>query len=237
MNPFAALLNLLIPRICHICGTQLLDDEEFVCSSCMGSLPLTGFEKYWTNKSGPNTDLNPMEQRFAAQIPLQHACAPYFYSRDTTLASLVHDIKYRNFPGLGTALGRLGAETLLDSGLFAGVEMLLPLPLHWFKKFKRGYNQSEMIARGVSKATGIPIGHHLSARKPHRSQTSLSAEQRRINTKDVFTVNDAGALAGRHVMIIDDICTTGATLLAASEVMTKAVPDIKISLFTIGVVS
>ena len=237
MNPFSALLDLFLPRICHVCSTKLLADEDFICSGCQSRLPLTGYERYWANKSGLNTDLNPMEQRFAGQLPLDHACAPYFYTRDSAIATLVHDLKYRGFSRLAVNMGRLGAARLQTSGLFDGIDILLPIPIHWSKKWKRGYNQSEMIARGISEVTGIPVGSQLKARKPHRTQTSLTSEQRRANTKDVFTVSHPESLEGKKVMLIDDICTTGATLLSAGETVAASTNDnVRISLFTLGVV-
>lgn len=235
-NPLLILAGLILPRVCHICERKLSDSERFICSSCAGALPATHYETYWTNTSGLNTDLNPMEQRFAGQIPLHHACAPYFYSKDSALASLIHDFKYRGFSRLATELGRQGAESLKSTGLFDGVDILLPVPLHRSKLLRRGYNQSEMLARGVSQATGIPLGKNLYARKAHRTQTSLSAEQRLANTRDVFAVKQPEALKDRHVMLIDDICTTGATLLAAGRALLDSSPGISISIFTLGVV-
>ena len=236
MNPFSAITDLILPRECHICERKLLPDEDFVCSICVGKLPVTGYDKYWTDKTKPNSDLNPMEQRFAGQIPLRHACAPFFYTRDSSLASLVHDFKYRGFSRLAVTLGRIGAESLKDTGFFDGIDLILPIPLHWTKKWKRGYNQSEMIARGISDVTGIPVGFQLKARKPHRTQTALSSEQRIANTKDVFRLKDPRQLEGKKLLLVDDICTTGATLLSAGETIATSLKDTELSLFTLGVV-
>lgn len=237
MNPFSSLLDLIAPRECHICATRLLKSEKFLCQSCIENLPETGYELYWNNLSSPNSSLNPFEQRFAGQLPLVHGIAPFFYSRDSSVASLVHDFKYRGFPHLAVTLGAIGASRLSDSGIFNGVEILLPVPLHWAKLIRRGYNQTEMIARGISSITGIPIGNHLRARKPHRTQTSLSSERRIANTKGVFALRHPEEIRGMHIMIVDDICTTGATLLSAGESIVEALGnDVRISLFTLGVV-
>lgn len=236
MNPFSALLDLFIPRICHVCKCRLMKSEEFVCSSCLERLPLTHYHKYWDNKKGPNSDLNPMEQRFVGQLPLERACAPFFYTRDSSLASLVHDFKYRNFPSLAIAMGKTGALLLEPTGFFKGTDILLPVPLHWRKKFRRGYNQSEMIAKGISEITGIPIGTNLKARKAHRTQTSLSHEQRITNTKGIFHIENPESLTGKTIMLVDDICTTGATLLSAGEAITASVKNEKLRIFTLGIV-
>ena len=236
MNPFAALLDLFLPRICHVCERKLLPQEQFVCTGCISRLPSTGYEKYWTNKDGVNSDLNPMEQRFAGQIPLERACAPFFYTRDSSLASLVHDFKYRGFSQLAVTLGEIGAKNLSASGFFADTDILLPVPLHWRKQMKRGYNQSEMIAKGISKFTGIPVGRQLVAKRGHRTQTSLTSEQRIANTKGIFEVKNPETLEGKKIMLVDDICTTGATLLSASGAVMASVKNVRISLFTLGAV-
>lgn len=236
MNPFAILLDLFLPRICHICETKLLPSEQFLCSGCLAKLPRTGYEKYRLNTSTPNSDLNPLELRFAGQIPIERGCAPFFYSKDSSLATLVHDFKYRGFSNLAITMGSLGALTLKDSGLFEGVDLLLPIPLHWFKRLKRGYNQSEMIAEGISAETGIPIGTNLTASKPHRTQTSLSPNQRIANTRDIFRIRNPRELDGKTIMLVDDICTTGATLLSAANAILDASKDVKFRIFTLGVV-
>lgn len=237
MNPIRAVVELFLPRTCHICGECLLSSEEFVCGPCASKFPLTGYERYWTDRKALNSDLNPMEMRFAGQIPLGHACAPYFYTRDSALSSLVHDFKYRGFPKLARSLGKRGGDILKSSGLFDGVELLLPVPLHWTKRLRRGYCQTELIATGLSDATGIPVGRQLKAVRAHRTQTSLNTEQRLANTRGVFSVTDPDSLRGRHVMLVDDICTTGATLLSAASVLLGATENsLRISIFTLGVV-
>lgn len=237
MNPFSALFDLIIPRECHICGESLIDSEEFICSDCAAKLPLTRYDAYWANHTAPNSDLNPMEQRFAGQLPMVHAAAPFFYTRDSALASLVHDFKYRGFSRLAVTLGRLGAYILLPTSFFSGIDIILPIPLHWSKLLRRGYNQTEMIARGISKVTGISVGSQLKARRPHRTQTSLTARQRLENTRDIFSLRNPADLKGSHILLVDDICTTGATLLSAGMAVAASLEnDVRLSLFTLGVV-
>lgn len=237
MNPFSALVDLIIPRICHICEEKLIKGEQFICLECRSRLPKTNFQNYWQNKTAPNSDLNPLEECFAGQIPLGRGTAFLFYTQGSITAQLVHDFKYRNFPSLARWLGSLAAEEIMPTGFFADIDAILPIPLHWRKLMKRGYNQSERIAEGVAEKTGIPVLRNLIAKKGHRTQTALSAEQRARNTKGIFHIKNPEELSGKHLLIIDDICTSGATILSASNQLLKQCNNIKISILTIGFAS
>lgn len=234
MNPIKALIDTIIPPVCHICGENLIPGEEYVCLSCECQFPRTHFENYWLDTSGINTDLNPMEERFAGQIPLERAIPFLFYSRSNITATLVHDFKYRNFPNLATRLGALAAGEIASTGFFNGIDLILPVPLHWIKQYRRGYNQSERIARGISSVTGIPVGAHLRAVKGHRTQTSLTREERMQNTAGVFGVRHPEQIDGRHLLLVDDICTSGATLLSAAKAVVAVCPKARFSILTIG---
>lgn len=234
MNPFKALVDLILPRICHICGEKLMEGEKFICMDCMHNLPRTYFQNYWQNTSGINTDLNPMEERFAGQLPLAHATSFLFYTHGNSTATLVHDFKYRNFPDIARLLGTLAARELLPTGFFQGVEMTIPVPLHWRKHRRRGYNQSELIAKGIEDITQIPVCTGLKAVKSHRTQTSLNKEQRIQNTRDIFGVKDGDILSAGHILLVDDICTSGATLLSAAKAILDVNPEVRFSIFSIG---
>lgn len=235
MNPIKALIDLIIPRVCHVCGEKLLDGEQFVCLSCQSALPRTHFHNYWQNTSGVNTDLNPMEERFAGQVPLGRATSLLFYTRGASAATLVHDFKYRSFPDLARWLGTLAARELTPTGFFNGIDAILYVPLHWRKHLKRGYNQTLQIAKGVSEITNIPVMDNLTAKKSHRTQTSLSREERIRNTKDIFDVKNAGKLDNLHLLLIDDICTSGATLISCAKAIEKACSKVRFSFLTIGI--
>lgn len=230
-----ALIDLLIPPTCHCCGKSLVDGEKFVCMLCLADLPRTLYHLYWNDHSAPNSDLNPMEARFAGVFPFVNATSAFFYNRNSSLAELVKDFKYHKFPSLASYLGEVAASEVISSGFFSGVDFILPVPLHWYKRMKRGYNQSALIARGISKVTGIPVSLSLVARRGHRTQTHLSREQRQDNTRDLFRLKNPETFNGRHVLIVDDICTTGATMTSAAEACIKACPGLKISLLSLGV--
>lgn len=177
-----------------------------------------------------------MEARFAGLVPFVHATAPFFYGRETKLATLVQDFKYRKFPGLARELGRMAALELLPTGFFTGIDVIVPVPLHWRKRMSRGYNQCEQIAYGVGEKTGLPVATNLRAARRHSTQTHLSREERQRNIKGVFKVRKAEALAGKHILLVDDICTTGSTLTAAAQALLAVCPGARLSMMTIGVV-
>lgn len=179
-------------------------------------------------------DFNPMEQRFAGIIKYERATAHFFYLRQSSFASIVHDFKYRKFPTLARYMGRLTAQELLSSGFFSGIDCLIPVPLHPLKYAKRGYNQSQMIAKGISDVTDIPINNSLKAVRHHSTQTAKSHYLRWKNTQGVFKCKKVGCLKGKHILIVDDVCTTGATMIAAAQAF-SAHSDIKISILALAV--
>jgi ComF family protein len=219
------LLDVLYPPVCHVCEGALAERERFVCRRCLERLPRTGYHR--------NPD-NPMVERFAGQFPFTHATGHFFYSRDSDFASLIHDMKYRHFPAIGNLLGRVAGAELFPTGFFADVDLIVPVPMHFLKQVSRGYNQTDHIAAGVSDATGLPVAKALCAPRHHRTQTALSREQRLANMDNRFAVADHDAIAGQGVLLVDDICTTGATLRAAADTLLTANPR-AITLLTLGV--
>lgn len=218
-----ALVDILFPRVCHICGAPLPPGEEFLCLPCRAALPRTNYHRLSPNK---------IEGRLASVASLARATSWLHYTRDSAPALLIHDMKYRRFPRLGTLLGQLMATELFSTGFFSDIDIISPVPLHLLKKMKRGYNQTEMIARGVADITGLPVKEIFKARR-HRSQTSMSHAQRLLNTKGIFSLRDPSALAGRHILIIDDVCTTGATLSSLGSLL-DPVPGARVSFLTLA---
>lgn len=221
----AHLSNFLFPPECHVCGAPLAPHERFVCTHCLAQLPRTGYHR---------RSLNPMEERFAGQFRFERATGHFFYTRDSALAKLIQDMKYRHFPAIGNMLGNLAASELYPTGFFSQTDVVVPVPMHFFKQAKRGYNQSYHIACGIGEATGLPVAASLRARRPHRTQTALSREQRRDNTSELFKVTKTMQIEGKGVLLVDDVCTTGATLASAAEAIWKASPS-TLSIFTLGV--
>lgn len=219
-------LGVLFPPVCHVCGHTLSPGERFICSSCRVSLPRTGYHRIADNA---------MERRFMGRFPFKNASGHFFYSKGSSVAELIHDFKYRGYPALARELGRIVGAELLSTPFLAGIDIILPVPLHWRKRLVRGYNQSWHFATGLSDITGIPVGDNLRALRYHRTQTSLTREERFLNTCGSFRVCDAPSLSGRGVLVVDDVCTTGATLSSVGETLAAEVPDLNLSLLTLGV--
>ncbi len=222
----AAIADFLFPRVCHICGVSLSVNEKYVCTTCLSHLPRTLY-----HRNSPN----PMEDRFAGIVPLERATGHFFYSRGSELSELMQDLKYRHFPGLARELGRIAARELIPTAFFDGIDLLVPIPIHFIKRARRGYNQTEFIAEGVSEVAGIPVDTGLRAVRPHKTQTSLTLAERHHNTNGVFRLSSKSEYAGRGILLIDDVCTTGSTLIAAAEAIRSVSPTTRISMLTLGV--
>lgn len=219
-------LNFVYPAECHLCGNKLSPHEKFICTPCIDSLPRTGYHKNLRN---------PMESRFAGQFPFIAATGHFFYSRDSSLSQLIQDMKYRNFPSIGNIMGKIAGEELYISGFLNDIDVIVPLPMRFIKQTRRGYNQSERIAEGIGEATGISIVNALKMTRRRKSQTSLNREKRLINAENLFSPRKNIDLNGKGVLLVDDICTTGATLGSAAKSLTDAFPSIRLYLFALGI--
>ena len=177
------------------------------------------------------------EERLAGLIPFRRAASLLHYSPDSEVAQLVACFKYRHCPDLARMLGARLAHEIADSGFFKGIDCVIPVPLHFTKLIRRTYNQSEYLARGIADTTGLPLCKLLKATRPHRSQTSLSHHARRRNTIGIFRLHNPGVLAGKHVLLVDDVFTTGATLYSSALAILKRQPDVEVSFLTLGLTS
>ena len=214
------LINLFYPRVCPACGNLLIQGEETVCLSCRYLLPKTHYE---------NNPENPLAQTFWGQVDFHAVTAEYFFSKTGKVQHLLHQLKYQGNKDAGYFLGQQLGESIRNAEPFQGIDYLVPIPLHPKKEHLRGYNQSFVIAQGVEEKTGIPINKGVLIRKVYTStQTRKSREERWDNVKEIFDVIDAEVFVSKHVLLIDDVLTTGATLMAAGSTLLK-VPDIIVS--------
>lgn len=220
------LLDLLAPRLCTVCGRRLSPKEQVLCVSCNMHLPRTGFLL--------NAYDNVMARLFWGIIPVERVAALFHYEADSNVNNIVYDLKYRNHPEVGREMGCLMACECNEAGFFDGIDAIVPVPLARKRQRQRGYNQSLCIAEGLSRVTGIPVYNKVIYRtKFVISQTQIGHRERQENVAGVFKLKDADAIRGRHILLVDDVVTTGATMTACARELLK-VSDVKLSLLSLG---
>ena len=175
-----------------------------------------------------------MAKLFWGQIPIQRATAFFYYEPHAETANILYELKYQNHPEIGETIGRMMATELKTSGFFDGINGIVPIPLAKKRFRQRGYNQSMEIAKGVSEITGLPISDNVIKRTLFEgSQTKKGRWDRNKNVENVFELTDGSAVSGKHLLIIDDVVTTGATIIAFTNELMKAGP-IEVSVLSIG---
>ena len=226
MNWITRILDFISPRLCVVCGHRLAPTERSLCGVCLFHLPRTDFHQKPLD--------NPMAQLFWGLAPIEKAAALFYYHPHSETAQLVYRLKYNNRPDIGEDMGHVMACQLQTTDFFSDIDILLPVPLANKRLRQRGYNQSEQLAIGISDITHLPIVSKVLRRKHfQQSQTTLNRWQRQENVTDTFQLKEEHLLQGKHVLLIDDICTTGATLIACANVL-KDIEDIRISVLTLG---
>lgn len=222
------IINLLFPRTCAACGNILLEGEDTVCTTCRFLLPKTHYET--------NPD-NPLAQMFYGQMPFHAVMAEFFFSKTGKVQHLIHGLKYHHCRENGMFLGQEIGKSLIQATDYQGIECIVPIPLHPKKEKIRGYNQSHVIAEGISEIMNVPIAEKCLVRSVFTdTQTKKSREDRYQNVKDIFEVRNPSQLAGKHILLVDDVLTTGATLMSAGKALLH-VEGIKISVATVACAS
>ena len=220
------LLDLISPRLCVVCGHRLSVSEEILCTKCLLHLPRTGFHL--------NAYENDMAKLFWGQIPIERATAFFYYEAHADTANIIYELKYKHHPEIGEVVGRMLAKEIQPSGFFDGIDGIVPVPLAKKRLRQRGYNQSMEIARGVAAISRLPIFDKAVSRLFFEgSQTNKGRWDRNANVEKVFELADADAIRGRHLLLIDDVVTTGATMMACARELLKA-GDVKVSVLALG---
>ena len=220
------LLDLISPRLCVVCAQRLTVSEETICSKCNLHLPRTGFQQ--------DPYENEMAKLFWHQIPIERATALFYYEAHSETANILYELKYKSHPEIGEVMGRMMAKELQPFGFFDEIDGIVPVPLANKRLRQRGYNQSLEIARGISEMTGLPIYNKVVRRNAFEgSQTNKGRWERNENVEGVFELKDATAIQGKHILIVDDVVTTGATVIACAQELCKA-GSIKVSVLALG---
>jgi len=222
---YHSLLSICYPDLCVPCGELLVKGEEALCLNCLYNLPKTNFHLQ---------NDNPVEERFWGKIQLFRATAFFYFEKGSNFQKLLHNLKYKNDKNLGYVLGKYAAADLMESPDFLTVDTIVPVPLHQNKLKTRGYNQSEWIGKGLSEIMNIAQDStNLIREKENPSQTNKSVFERYENTEGIFDIKDKALFEGQHILLVDDVLTTGSTLEACVHALKKT-KDIKISIFTLA---
>ncbi|MBP3259639.1 MAG: ComF family protein [Prevotella sp.] len=223
---WSRILDFISPRLCVVCGERLAVTERTLCACCTLHLPYTAYQFTPTD--------NPMCQLLWKLSRVERAAALLHYEPRSELAAVVYQLKYGDRPDIGEDMGALMGRELQRAHFLDGIDVLVPVPLTWWREQQRGYNQSERLAVGISDVTGLPIARKALRRKRFlQTQTHLNRQERQENVSDMFELRDGRQVEGRHVLLVDDICTTGATLTACANAL-SAVPGVRVSVCTLG---
>jgi ComF family protein len=218
-----SLLHLLFPHVCAGCGSDLVNDNRSLCLKCMDAMPETNFELY------PN---NPVEKKFWGRLPVNQATAQYYFTRESLMQQLMHQFKYRGNKELGLQLGQLMGDSLYQSGRF-NVDALVPLPLFASKERRRGFNQATILCEGMAERMQIPVLKNAVIRSQHTdTQTKKGRIERWQNMEGKFILSDSDAISDKHILLVDDVITTGASLEACGIELLKA-PGVTLSIATL----
>jgi len=219
------LSHLLFPHNCHGCGTDVLSTEQLLCAGCLHQLPATMF----IGKPG-----NPVEKIFYGRIPVASAAAAYYFTKESLLQHLLIQLKYRNNKSIGHYLGNLAGLQLQQAASVDDIDVIIPLPLNPRKEARRGYNQAAVIAHGIAQVINKPVVTNAIERTTFtETQTHQDRIHRWQNMEGVFAVSDTAALQGKHVLLVDDVVTTGATLEACGAEIIK-INGTKLNILTVA---
>ena len=219
-----ALLHLAYPQLCAVCGSDVLPRNALLCLSCLEALPQTHFHLH---------QHNPIEKVFTGRLPLLHATAQYYFTKESGLQHLLHQMKYRGAQELCVYMGRLMGQQLAAGNWINNVDALVPLPLFAQREKQRGYNQSALLCQGMADVLGKPVYKDAIIRSTAtESQTRKNRVARWQNMEGRFSVANEAKIKDKHMLLVDDVVTTGATLEACGRAL-LAVPGTQLSIATL----
>jgi ComF family protein len=217
--------SLFFPRYCMGCGEPLTKGEELICTFCLFHLPRTFYHQ------DPG---NPVARVFWGRVHLEMASSFLFFHKGGNVQELLHQLKYQGKKEIGHFLGRQYAIELGDTLAFRDVDMIVPVPLHPHRLRKRGYNQSQCFAEGLSEVWNLPMEKDIVYRKKDTgTQTRRSRYDRWENVEGIFKVREENGLTGKHILLVDDVITTGATIEACASAL-LAVEGCRVSAVSIA---
>ncbi len=219
------LIDFFFPNLCAACEEYLVKGERDLCIGCLLTMPVTGYEK---------DAVNPVVKQFWGKVPVKAAMAYCHFSKGGRIQKLIHQLKYNNRPEIGVRLGQLCASRLLPVSAYSMAHVVIPVPLHPAKQRMRGYNQAASFGQGIAQVLEIPhLATALRRKRNTASQTRKSRFERAGNVHAVFETEDDKALEGKNIILVDDVLTTGSTLVAATEALLK-IKGVSVSIVTIA---
>jgi ComF family protein len=218
-------VNLFYPDICEVCETSLVSGEQVICMNCLADMPYTNYQ---------NDSENPVFQLFWGKVKVEMATALFYFAKGSKYRKLLHKLKYKGKREIGVFLGRELGARINSSHFFKNIDFVLPVPLHASRLKQRGYNQSGEIAVGISQVTGIPVKTDAIVRsEATETQTRKTRDERWKNVSGKFIVSNFDELRNRHILLVDDVVTTGSTLEAIVETLLQ-VDGLKVSIAVIA---
>lgn len=223
-----SLLQIVFPHVCDGCGSDLVNIESRLCIRCLAQLPETNFEKH---------SLNPVEKTFWGRLPIINASAHLYFTKESLVQHLMHQVKYKGNKELGFQLGRIMGHALKSSNRFNHLDALIPLPLFPSKEKKRGYNQAAVLCEGIAEILSIPVLSNVITRPQHtETQTKKGRIERWKNIEGKFQLENPVLIKNKHLLLVDDVITTGATLEACGNELLKA-ENVRLSVAVLCVAS
>ncbi len=218
-------ISLLFPRLCYACGNHLLRNEKLICTECYVVIPRTN---YHIDKD------NPVAQLFWGRCIIERAAAFSYYNKGSRIRNLIHNLKYKGIREIGYELGRIYGFSLISSGFTSDIDLIIPVPLHPEKMRIRGFNQSEIISKGIADATGLEVDIKSLLRKSSSAtQTKRSRYERWTNVEGIFQVIDPQPIIGKHILLVDDVITTGSTIESCTNELLN-VKGVKVSVVALA---
>lgn|ERR1035437_4401179 len=222
---FKSFINLIYPACCPACNKVLMNPDDFICTHCRYHLPKTNFHLHQDN---------PVFRKFSGRVNIHSAASFLYFSKGGIVQEMIGKLKYRGRKDIGVYLGEIYGDELHESAFDKTIDIIIPVPLHKDKFKKRGYNQSEQFATGLSQTMSIPTDYLNVIRKTNtNTQTKKGRYARWKNVEEIFSVDDIEALRGKHVLLVDDVVTTGSTLEATATAI-LLIPGTIISIATIA---
>lgn len=223
---FHDLISLFYPRLCQICDSSLVKRETVICLNCIHQLPVTNF---LTNND------NPVKKVFYGRVDIENATSLLHFKKKGAVQKLIHQLKYKGQEEIGIYLGKWMGEELRRSQYFKDIDLVIPVPLHKIKLRNRGYNQVEKFGREIAKALEIPYNDNvLLKRSTSTTQTIKARLSRWGDIEETFVLNSPETICEKHILLLDDLITTGATLEACCNVL-KHANRVKISIASMAI--